>query len=134
MALGVVAKLFQLTESGPARWLVAAMAVVFVANLFYLGAKPFAVGLIPSPWDKLAHLASFGLLAGLLWLGGLRKQSAWVVVVVTLIGAADELHQHFLPGREGDPFDVLADVLAALWAVAILNGIDRMLARRRERG
>ncbi|MCL4472126.1 MAG: hypothetical protein M1547_13625 [Gammaproteobacteria bacterium] len=41
-------------------------AIVFVGLLFYPGGKHFAVGLFPSPYDKLAHLAAFGALAGLL--------------------------------------------------------------------
>jgi hypothetical protein len=35
-------------------------------QLFYLGAQPFAAGLIPVPWDKLAHLAVFAFLTTLL--------------------------------------------------------------------
>jgi hypothetical protein len=38
-------------------------------QLFYLGAQPFAAGLIPAPWDKLAHLAVFAVLTTLLWIG-----------------------------------------------------------------
>lgn len=128
--LNVVAKVLEFTERGIGRWLTIAFAVVFIANLFYLGSKPFAVNLFPSPWDKLAHLLTFGFISGILWMGLLRKHPGWVVVLVSLIGVADELHQHFLPGRSADPFDLLTDVLAALLAVIILQAINRTLPQR----
>ena len=28
-------------------------------GLYYAGAQPYAVGLIPTPWDKLAHILAF---------------------------------------------------------------------------
>jgi VanZ family protein len=126
-----MAKIFESTERGWGRWLVAAVTVSFVANLFYLGAKPFAVGLFPSPWDKLAHLLTFGFIASLLWLGWLRQRPLWVVILVTLIGVADEMHQQFLPGRSADPYDLLTDMAAALLAVTLLHAIGRALARIR---
>lgn len=127
-ARDAVARLFHFTERGAMRRVLLAAAVVFIANLFYLGAKPFAVGLFPSPWDKLAHLLAFGFLAGLLWLGWLRQRSAWVVLVVSLIGAADEWHQRFLPGRSADPYDLLTDIFAAILAVAALGVVRRWAA------
>lgn len=129
--LNTMAKLFTLTERGIGRWLLALVFALFVVNLFYLGSKPFAVNLFPSPWDKLAHLLTFGLITALLWLGLLRKHAVWVVVLVSLIGLADEFHQHFLPGRSADPLDFLTDVLAALLAVTLLRKISHAVARNR---
>ena len=132
--VNAVARLFKVTQCGIGRWLTVAAGGVFVANLFYLGSKPFAVGLIPSPWDKLAHLLAFGIIAGLLWLGLLRKHPVWVILVVTLIGGVDELHQYyFLPGRSGDVYDLLADMWAALLAVSILHTVNRALTQRNAR-
>jgi VanZ family protein len=37
------------------------------------------------------------------------------MVVLTVVGVADEFHQSFVPGRQGnDPFDLMADILGSL--------------------
>jgi hypothetical protein len=70
-------------------------------------------------FDKLAHLAVFGLLATLVLRSpGLRH--AWIAVVaVSLFGAADELRQSLTPGRVMEFADWLADSAGALIAVAV---------------
>lgn len=70
-------------------------------------------------FDKVAHLAVFGLLATLvLRAPGLRH--AWVAVVaVSLFGAADELRQSLTPGRFMEFGDWVADSIGALLAVAV---------------
>jgi VanZ family protein len=73
--------------------------------------------------DKVVHFLAFGLLATVT-LRALRLESArWravvAVVVVSLFGASDELHQHFTPGRSCEVFDWLADTLGAGVAVAL---------------
>jgi hypothetical protein len=99
----------------------AMLIVVLVGTLFYLGAQPFAVGLIPEPWDKLAHAFTFGVLA-LLWSGVFRARRPWLVLVLAaLTGACDEVHQIWLPGRTADVFDFLADVAGAGMVLAALR-------------
>ncbi len=127
--LDAMAKMLEITGHGVGRWVVIVTAGVFIANLFYLGSKPFAVGLFLSPWDKLAHLCAFAALTGLLWLGWLRNKPVWLIMVVALIGIADELHQHSLPGRSADPYDLLMDVVAALLVVSTLHAINRKLSQ-----
>lgn len=51
----------------------AAAALVMIGSLLKLGETSLAVGLIPSPWDKLAHAGTFGAIALLLWLGCGRR-------------------------------------------------------------
>lgn len=69
-------------------------------------------------FDKVAHLAVFGLLATLVLRSpGLRH--AWVAVVaVSLFGAADELRQSLSPGRFMEFGDWVADSTGAVLAVA----------------
>ena len=101
-------------------------AIVLVTCLFWLGAKPVAVGLFPEPIDKVAHFATFGLIASLLWLSVLRGKPFLVVAVVSAVGAADEFHQRFLPGRSAGLDDLAMDILAALVVTFLLE-----YARRR---
>jgi VanZ family protein len=102
--------------------LVAAVAVP--AGLFYGGAQPYAVGLIPPPWDKFAHAGVFGLLAGAIsYASGLSGARMWWLgfALAVLVGAADEWHQATLPGRAAGWDDLAADAVgAALGALALL--------------
>lgn len=97
-------------------WL--AVGVLGVSGLFVLGAQPFAVGIIPSPFDKLAHALVFGAL--FLVLDSALALPLWLVLMIPLlISAADEFHQLFLPGREPGLADWWAGLcgvlLAACW-------------------
>ncbi len=93
-------------------------ASVLVLALFILGSQPVAEGLLTNPWDKLAHLAYFGLFAGLLHVGlGRTRRSAFVGAA--LLGMADELNQIWLPGRHACLADFAADAIGALLALGL---------------
>ena len=51
------------------------------------------------------------------------------LVVTVLWGALDEVHQSFVPGRDSDPLDVLADALGGLGGAA-LRLVPAALRRR----
>ena len=80
-------------------------------------------------WDKWAHLLAYAAL-GILFLlplcdGRLLQiraaTAAIAVLLATLYGAFDEVHQAFTPGRSPDVRDLIADCLgAAVGVVAIL--------------
>jgi len=88
-------------------------AATLVVVLFWGGSQPFAAGLFPVPYDKVAHSLYFGTLGLLLWLGTGGKWPVLLVVAVSAIGAADELHQATVPGRVADVYDFLFDTAAA---------------------
>lgn len=92
------------------RWTASLSCLIFVVGLFIGGAQPVAVGLIPAPWDKLAHVVSFGALAAMLELA-LRPRT-WLFFALPLaVSATDEVHQAFLPGRYASVEDWLAGAL-----------------------
>lgn len=95
------------------RGLCLVLAAAIISLLFYLGAQPFAAGLIPAWWDKLAHLAVYAALTALLWIGTAGRMPLAVIAAVIAIGALDELHQAGLPGRHADAIDFLTDACAA---------------------
>lgn len=101
------------------------IAAVGVTMLFYLGAQPFAVGLFPEPWDKLAHLLFFSGITGLLWIGTAGHIPLALIAIVAGIGAIDEWHQAGLPGRAMDLVDLLTDIAAALLTVIVLQAWQR---------
>lgn len=99
----------------------AVLAPLVVALYVHLGAQPVAAGLLPSPFDKVAHFAAFGVIAALLWTAAVSRYPLQLLAAVGLIGIADECHQSALPGRFADPLDVLADVAGAAVAIVLLH-------------
>jgi hypothetical protein len=93
------------------------LALGIVFGLFVLGAQPFAVGLVPAPCDKAAHAGVFAVLAAAIGVAsGLRgwRMAMLAVAGAVLVGALDEWHQVYLPGREAGLDDLAADVVGAL--------------------
>jgi VanZ family protein len=91
----------------------ALMAAIAIASH-----APLPVGL-PGPSDKLVHAAVFGLLAALWYWArrgtdGSRRAAATAVALSVLWGALDEAHQSFVPGRNADFIDLLADAAGAV--------------------
>ena len=115
----------QIGDSRVFRFTCLAGALFLITGLFWLGAKPVAVGLFPAPLDKVAHFATFGLLASMLWLSILRGRPLRVIAIVSTVGAADEFHQIFLPGRSAGLDDLAADILAALVITYLLEFVRR---------
>ncbi len=108
-------------------------AAIMVFNLFYIGAKPVAVGLFTSHWDKVAHFLFFSTIAGLLWLGCDGRWPLVVALIVIAVGGLDELHQATLPGREADLPDFATDTTAACCTVCVLMWLDHRESRRRSK-
>ncbi|KON80315.2 VanZ family protein [Azoarcus sp. PA01] len=95
-------------------------AVAVLVALFVGGSQPQAAGLIPAPWDKLAHVAVFGVLT-LSLARGFSLPPVWAGGVAALFGIADELHQSSLPGRVAGVEDLLADLAGIALALAVLH-------------
>jgi len=71
--------------------------------------------------DKVLHLGEYGLLGALVYRACRHGAGAWVAdhaVIVAVAGCAlyglsDEIHQLFVPLREGDPLELVADSIGA---------------------
>ena len=96
-------------------------AATLVVVLFWGGSQPFAVGLFPVPYDKVAHSLYFGVLSMMFWFGTGGKWPVLLVVAVSAIGGLDELHQGSLPGRVADFSDFLFDAVTAGLTIAVLE-------------
>ena len=88
-------------------------------------------------FDKIAHFGFFfggsGLLCAYLYRRN-PEQPNWpkliltAIAVIALIGALDEYHQSFTPGRYGnDPMDWLADLLGATAGALTFKRIHHLL-------
>jgi len=77
--------------------------------------------------DKLVHFVEFAILGALLW----RSASRWklsftrikLLIIALIIGsiyaAFDEFHQFFVPGRNCDLFDWVADAIGLAVGIAV---------------
>lgn len=99
------------------RW---APVVLYMGVIFYASAQPEVA--IPSALsDKSSHAIAYSVLGVLLvraLAGGLpariRVRTALLAVLLaTVYGASDELHQAFVPGRTADVYDLYADAAGA---------------------
>lgn len=82
--------------------------------LHFFGAMQYAVAHLPGkvPYAVPYHLVFYAGLAALLWLSQKQPSVAKVVLLVMCAGAADEIHQMFLPFRGACVSDVLLDTAA----------------------
>ncbi len=101
-----------------AQWIAILVATGLIGSLFELGKTSLAVGLIPSPWDKLAHAATFGAIAFFLWLSVGQRWLSGCAVATAAIAIYDEWRQLSLPGREADLLDLFANGVGIALAVA----------------
>ncbi len=117
--------------------------LLWMALLFFLSAQP-DLPYAPGPWadtliKKIGHAVVYGVLAWL-YLRALRWQlenrhSDGTQTVLRLLSAglavayalSDEYHQTFVPGRNGNLFDVMIDGVGACAAMLL----HWWLARRR---
>ena len=95
-------------------------AAIWATVLFLLSAVPdTGSGGLQLPLnDKLAHAMLYAVLGATLANGRARSGSGvshvLLIVLGVLYGASDEWHQGFVPGRDPDPADWLADVVGLL--------------------
>lgn len=71
--------------------------------------------------DKILHLCEYGVFGAFAYRACRHGAGAWVArhaVIVAVVGCAlyglsDEIHQLFVPLRQGDPLDLVADSVGA---------------------
>lgn len=91
-------------------------AAVYYGLIFYLSQRSYDFEVSVPHFDKGAHFLEFALLAILLFFGYFKsfetdmKMKAFLAfITATLLAIGDEIHQYFIPGRESDILDVIAD-------------------------
>ena len=112
-------------------------ALAWAGLIFLLSSQPSPAVQPPSipHGDKLAHAGAYAILAWLaaraLLAGGTAPARALLLAVLlgSLYGASDELHQSFVPGRDADPLDWAADAAGALLGAAAAVGLPGRRAR-----
>jgi len=114
------------------KYLINIPLVIYWLILFILTTLPGNEAISIGVNDKIEHFGAYGLLSAILYLNLffqkkiplLRKYPAtFTLLVASLYGMLDELHQIFVPGRTADVRDWLADFIGSLLAVLIVKFI-----------
>jgi VanZ family protein len=100
----------------------------YMALIFVLSSIPNPPTLAQAPSDKGLHFllyAGLGTLVVRALAGGFGRpvtiRTVFIAVIVSaLYGASDEIHQHFVPPRQMEAFDLAADTLGAAASALVL--------------
>lgn len=109
------------------RWL---LPIAIASGIFAATSWPTPPHM-PGGSDKVVHFSAYALLgASVAWAAGVRTGVGVVrwIIVVSALGAADEWHQQFIPGRRMDALDWMADTAGAVCGLSLVTA----LSRRRE--
>jgi VanZ family protein len=114
----------------------------WIISLLYMGLI-FILSSFPPPMelpsfsfaDKLAHLLEYGVLASLIYFALKKSQASLHPILIPflvafLYGVSDEVHQYFVPGRDADLFDAVANGVGAF---VFPLGIHAVEQERRKR-
>lgn len=112
-------------------------AAFFYSLVFFLSSKDLGIQLTGGWLDKLAHLAEFAILGGLLAIGffnaltaspAIRAGITWLTGLC--LGALDEYHQVSVPDRIPDLKDFLADGAGIAVGIVLYIWLSRRFKRR----
>jgi VanZ family protein len=113
----------------------------YMAVIWVLSSSPLPITLDDFPLkDKAAHFLEYAVL-GLLnayalsrTFAGLAtgRALAYAALLTATFGWIDEMHQAFVPGRNADTLDVLADALGAIAGALVFSALARRLRRGAE--
>ena len=88
-------------------------ALIMVVTLFAGAEAVVDVPLFPAPFDKVAHFTYYGIMAVLL-LHAFGRRWLWApLLLILLVGVADEWHQASIAGRDASAWDWVADGIGA---------------------
>ncbi|MCU0342891.1 MAG: VanZ family protein [Ignavibacterium sp.] len=116
------------------KYLVQLPLIIYWIILFILTSLPSTMAIATDINDKLNHFGAYGLLSVLLYLNMhfqekikilSRFPEAFTVLIASVYGFLDEIHQMFVPGRSAEFLDWLADFLGSVTAVLITGYILR---------
>jgi VanZ family protein len=111
------------------RW---APVIAWAAVIFVLSSIPdlgTGLGETDLVLRKIAHAAEFAVL-GLLLLRAVRREPA-ALALGFAYAVSDEVHQHFVPGREGAPLDVAIDAVGVAIGVLLVGRRMALIGSRR---
>lgn len=115
------------TEPIHAAWRDITLLLAYCALIFFLSGRPVVAepDLFPNE-DKLIHACAYALMAWLAWRSFAHRIGHPALLAVTaflfasLYGIGDEWHQSFVPQRDADAWDWVADNVGGMCAALTL--------------
>jgi VanZ family protein len=115
--------------------------LAYMGYIFYLSSESDPLpALTAVVWDKALHTVGYAalgiLLASAVAGEGGSRTAIWLAgtIIASAYGASDEFHQSFVPGRDADVHDWIADTIGSCVGagafVAFLEVWSRQLLRR----
>lgn len=106
---------------------------LYMAVIFYLSSQSAPLpALTAAVWDKALHTIEYGGL-GFLLARALRSEGAgwWAAIISAIVltsayGASDEWHQSFVPMRDADVRDWIADTIGATVGVVVFGAFEEL--------
>lgn len=82
--------------------------------------------------DKVLHFLAFfmfGVFLQLAIYGNMkgRRLALLVILLGAVFGLSDEFHQSFVPGRDADIFDLIADIAGVISSLFLLKFVRKLL-------
>ncbi len=118
------------------KYLIHLPLIIYWIILFILTSLPSSMAITTDVSDKVNHFGAYGLLSVFLYLNLnfqnrfelLNKFPAtFTVLIASIYGMVDEIHQMFVPGRSAEFLDWLADFSGSLVAVLITRYLIRRI-------
>lgn len=100
---------------------------LMIAAIFIGGSMPASGNLFTAPWDKVAHVMTFGAIALLLGIAFPMRSLSMILIITIAFGAADEIHQIFVINRQPGIDDLMADAIGALLVLPVIAWVRRYL-------
>ena len=109
------------------------LLALLIATILWLALSPAPPKTVDSGWDKANHAMAFAALAFTsVWALWPRPRTwVWLVPALLAFGGAIEIAQTFLPPREGDWADLLADGVGIAVGLLVALPITAAAAHRR---
>jgi len=95
--------------------------ITLIGAIFIGGTSPGAGSLFPPPWDKLVHTLTYGIMFLCAKASFPNTKLSIIFLLIVVIGATDEIHQIYIPGRSAGIDDFIADILGAGVGLLTLN-------------
>ena len=112
--------------------IIRALPFLYMAAVWVMSSMPADAVVELPKWDSIVkeslHLVEFGILYALLFFVALSfngvspKLNLVFILVSSLYGVSDEIHQYFVPYRSATVIDLVKDVIGVLVASWVLFG------------
>lgn len=116
------------------------LACAAISIVSHLSEPPIPEALVFRFSDKLMHAAAYSVVGALAFLGAARRRLSLTraavveaVLLATLHGALDEVHQSFVPKRLASVGDVVADLVGATLGALVMAALLRRFVERSSR-